>query len=385
MKNIITPKSILLLAANPKGTKGLRLQEEEREIKERLRLAGYGKTPINSTGATRPRDVQQAMLDFKPQIVHFSGHGAEQEGLVFENAIGEEKLVGSGALANLFRLFSHRVECVVLNACYSKFQAEAIARYIEYVIGMSQAIGDKAAIEFSVGFYSALGTGESIEFAYELGCNAIQLEGLPEELTPVLYKKGKLLQIYIGNRILKNDETDDEISQEITRNNLDINASPFFPINYSSAVPEETSAIEPNQTNQQHSETQNVVSQDEVVLNLINKLFDALSSHNLEIGIQNFELIAHHSLFKDGQIDPVFRKSCFNVAATRLNLYKQPIEVIGSEVTGRTRLGLRGNKEDGREEKYAIARREKSAGLMGNIRIFFPANGGSAKISGFNL
>lgn len=62
-------KSILLLAANPKGTVSLRLQEEEREIKERLRLAGYGKVPVSSTGATRPRDIQQAMLDFKPQIV----------------------------------------------------------------------------------------------------------------------------------------------------------------------------------------------------------------------------------------------------------------------------------------------------------------------------
>ena len=132
------------------------------------------------------------MLDFKPQIVHFSGHGTDQEGLVFEDAVGQEKLASSEALANLFRLFN-RVECVVLNACYSTFQAEAIARHIDYVIGMSQKIGENAAIEFSVGFYSALEAGESIEFAYKLGCNVIQLEGLPEELTPVLYKQGKLL------------------------------------------------------------------------------------------------------------------------------------------------------------------------------------------------
>jgi hypothetical protein len=104
------------VAANPKGTSSLRLQEEEREIKERLRLAGYGKVPINSTGATRPRDIQQAMLDFKPQIVHFSGHGAGQDGLVFEDAVGQEKLVSSEALANLFKLFSKRVECILLNA-----------------------------------------------------------------------------------------------------------------------------------------------------------------------------------------------------------------------------------------------------------------------------
>lgn len=193
MNNSSSLKSILLLAANPKGTSSLRLQEEEREIKERLRLAGYGKVPINSTGATRPRDIQQAMLDFKPQIVHFSGHGAGQDGLVFEDAVGQEKLVSSEALANLFKLFSKRVECVVLNACYSESQAKAIVQYVNYVIGMSQAIGDRAAIEFSVGFYTALGAGESIEFAYEIGCNAIDLEGIPEQLIPVLYKKDNLL------------------------------------------------------------------------------------------------------------------------------------------------------------------------------------------------
>ena len=185
------PKSILLLAANPKGKKSLRLQEEERDIKERLRLAGYGKLPINSIGATRPRDIQRAMLDFKPQIVHFSGHGAGQEGLVFEDVTGEDKLVSSDALADLFKLFSSRVECVVLCACFSKFQAEAISQHIDFVVGMSRAIDDCAAIEFSVGFYGALGAGESIEFAYDMGCNAIQLAGIEESLTPVLFRKNK--------------------------------------------------------------------------------------------------------------------------------------------------------------------------------------------------
>ncbi|HBL14864.1 MAG TPA: hypothetical protein DD379_26435, partial [Cyanobacteria bacterium UBA11162] len=308
-----TPKSILLLAANPKETKSLRLQEEEREIRERLRLAGYGKTPINSTGATRSRDIQQAMLDFKPQIVHFSGHGAAQEGLVFEDATGQEKLVSSVALANLFRLFN-RVECVVLNACYSKFQAEAIARHIEYVIGMSQGIGDKAAIEFSVGFYSALGAGESIEFAYELGCNAIQLEGLPEELTPVLYKKGKLLQIYIGNRILKDNEVDNNPDQDILRNILNIDKGSHFSMSSSLENSLKSSTKTLIQTGQEPIDTQELFNKDEIILNLINELFDILANPNLEIAIQKFELIAHQSLFENGQIDLAFRKNCFNVA-----------------------------------------------------------------------
>jgi hypothetical protein len=214
MNNSHSLKSILLMAANPKGTSSLRLQEEEREIKERLRLAGYGKVPINSTEATRPRDIQQAMLDFKPQIVHFSGHGAGQDGLVFEDVVGQEKLVSSEALANLFKLFSKRLECIILNACYSESQAKAIVKYIDYVIGMSQDIGDRAAIEFSVGFYAALGAGESIEFAYEMGCNAIELEGIPEQLIPILFKKDSNLLILDSREGLNRSSQANESSND---------------------------------------------------------------------------------------------------------------------------------------------------------------------------
>ncbi|MGH7999493.1 MAG: CHAT domain-containing protein [Brasilonema sp.] len=189
VKQLPENKIILLLAANPKDTVSLCLQEEEREIRERLRIAGYGKIPIYSTSTTRTRDIQQAMLDFNPQVVHFCGHGTGQAGLVFEDITGQEKLVSSEALAGLFRLFADQVECVILNACSSEVQAQAISQYIDYVIGMNQSIGDKAAIEFAVGFYAALGAGRSYEFAYAIGCNAIQLAGIQENLTPILLKK----------------------------------------------------------------------------------------------------------------------------------------------------------------------------------------------------
>ena len=60
---------------------------------------------------------------------------------------------------------------------------------IDYVIGMSSTIGDRAAIAFAVGFYQALGAGRSIEDAYELGRAQIGLQNIPENLTPVLLKR----------------------------------------------------------------------------------------------------------------------------------------------------------------------------------------------------
>ena len=180
-------KTILVLAANPKGTPQLRLDAEVREIQLGLeRAQKRDQFVLTQRWAVRPRDVQRAMLDINPQIVHFSGHGAGEAGLVFEDETGQAKLVDGKALAGLFALFADKVECVVLNGCYSQVQAKSIAEYIPAVIGMNQAIGDQAALEFAVGFYDALGAGRSVEFAYRLGCSAISMAGISEEMTPVL-------------------------------------------------------------------------------------------------------------------------------------------------------------------------------------------------------
>jgi WD40 repeat protein len=209
-------KKILFLAANPQGTGRLRLDQEVRDVDEGLRRSQQrAQFELQQRWAVRPRDVQRAMLDLNPQIVHFSGHGEGSEfvgeadrsqpirrmeldedlaadaigGLVFEDDAGNPTLISGRALAGLFGLFTDYVECVVLNGCYSATQAEAIAQQIPYVIGMTKAIGDRAAIEFAVGFYDALGAGRSIEDAYKLGCVAIQMAGIAEHLTPVLLQK----------------------------------------------------------------------------------------------------------------------------------------------------------------------------------------------------
>ncbi|MEO1067529.1 MAG: CHAT domain-containing protein [Cyanobacteria bacterium J06638_6] len=189
-------QKILILAANPKTTSRLRLDEELRDIEEGLKRSQQrDQFSLTQRLAARPRDVQRAMLDEAPQIVHFSGHGEGDEGLVFENESGQAHLVSGAALADLFKLFADPasnpdpVHCVVLNGCYSAVQAEAIAAHVPYVIGMTRAIGDRAAIEFAVGFYDALGAGRPVEFAYKLGCTAISMAGKPESATPILINK----------------------------------------------------------------------------------------------------------------------------------------------------------------------------------------------------
>ncbi|MBW4596778.1 MAG: CHAT domain-containing protein [Brasilonema angustatum HA4187-MV1] len=185
-------KTILILAANPTNTSRLRLDKEVREIDEGLRRASKREQfRLEQKWAVSQRDFYRAILDYQPQIVHFSGHGAGSNGIVLEDETEEPVEVNAHALASMFKLFATKgVECVLLNACYSEVQAKAISQHVNYVIGMNQAVGDKTAIAFSVAFYDALAAGQQVEFAYELGC-AVLIKYL-EQQTPVLFKKEQI-------------------------------------------------------------------------------------------------------------------------------------------------------------------------------------------------
>ncbi|MHC5725193.1 MAG: CHAT domain-containing protein [Nostoc sp.] len=221
-------QTILILAANPKGTTPLRLDEEVREIDAGLQRAKQREQfVLEQKWAVRPRDIQRAMLDINPQIIHFSGHGTGDEGLVFEDETGSAKLVDGEALAGLFDLFADQIECIVLNGCYSEIQANAISQHIKYVIGMSKAIGDRAAIEFAVGFYDALGAGRPVEFAHKFGCAAIRLAGIAEQLTPTLKKKSNIdekvmkISLFEEQLSIKNEPASDA-SQELNDSDREI-------------------------------------------------------------------------------------------------------------------------------------------------------------------
>jgi CHAT domain-containing protein len=189
-------KKILILSANPKNTSQLRLQEEEREIKQALKLSKHREEfEIVTESALQVNDLRRALLDNKPDIVHFSGHGAGSDGLALEDKSGQMQLVSSESLAGLFKSFEEQIECVVLSACYSEIQAEAIFNHIDCVIGMNRAIGDRAAIEFATGFYDALAAGRSYRDAFEFGCGAIDLQGIPESKTPKIKARKNLYAV----------------------------------------------------------------------------------------------------------------------------------------------------------------------------------------------
>lgn len=83
----------------------LRLDDERRAIDECLQRATHrDQFTVVAKQAVRPPDVQRALLDYTPQIVHYSGHGAGSAGIYLENEQGKAALVTGKALAELFAL-----------------------------------------------------------------------------------------------------------------------------------------------------------------------------------------------------------------------------------------------------------------------------------------
>ena len=181
------------MAANPRDTIRLRIDEEARTVEERLReTALRTNSEFRTCWAVRQTDLTKyLLLDTQPTFVHFSGHGSSGSEIVLEDNVGDAVSVPFTVLSDMFRIFKDKVRCVVLNACWSDQQARAIAEHIDCVVGMSQSISDKSAVHFAAGFYRGIGFGRSVQTAFELGRNELSMVAQSDYSAPqLLGKKG---------------------------------------------------------------------------------------------------------------------------------------------------------------------------------------------------
>ena len=162
-------KKIVFLAADSKS--GLLLGRESNKIREELLMSTHRDEFLYTTlFEVTGFDFSRTLLREKPTIVHFSGHGSAQ-GIFLVNERESPQLASTQALNKLFGVLKRvlKIECLILNACFSRVQAEVVADSIPVVVGTQSKIGDKEAINFSIGFYQGLGEGLAYEDAFELG------------------------------------------------------------------------------------------------------------------------------------------------------------------------------------------------------------------------
>jgi len=208
--------TILFLAANPIETAQLALDREARAIQVELERSGFrDRFELVTRWAVEPLDLLRELRKLKPTVIHFSGHGSQAaaglhhpgparapyrdvvgglegpgsehpHGLFFQDADGRRQFVSARAIEETFGAAGSSVQLVVLNACYSELQADALLTHVDCVVGMSGATRDDAARSFAIGFYGALGDRESIAAAYKHGRAAISLEGQHDSDRPQL-------------------------------------------------------------------------------------------------------------------------------------------------------------------------------------------------------
>ena len=181
---------ILLISANPLPTGRILVDLEAKEIREKLEEGPYrNKFELQKCEATQPIDIQKLLLKHRPHIVHFCGHGHKTQKIILGGAPGRAKTIDKQGLAQTFSLYNHHIRLVVLNACFTDAMARSIAETVDYAVGTSKGIGDKAAVAFAGAFYRALGFGKSVRNAFKSAKAELALTKTPRSRGIELFVK----------------------------------------------------------------------------------------------------------------------------------------------------------------------------------------------------
>lgn len=184
---------ILFLSANPRGTKRLDLIKESNAIEDIIDSANYGEQFLfKQRHEASVSKLQQYLIKYNPQIVHFAGHGddATEIGIIlFQDSEAKKEPALKESIAGLFRILNERknipekdkIRLVMLNACFSKELADEISKYVECVVGMYNQVNDTAARKFAKSFYYGIASRQSVHTAFELGCNQLELLKIPKD------------------------------------------------------------------------------------------------------------------------------------------------------------------------------------------------------------
>ncbi|MGN1071200.1 MAG: CHAT domain-containing protein [Bradymonadia bacterium] len=190
LKSVPEKITVLFFAINPIGTDQLRLDQEARDIQEKIRMSEHRDSiSFVTRWAVRPADILQAINEVNPDVVHFSGHGTSTGDLVLENTDGSPKYVTKEAMTQIITAASDRIHLLFFNACFSQAQAETVVQNVDAAIGMTTSVGDKAACVFAAQFYSSLGFGLSVQRAFSQAKSLLLVEVPDEYNTPELYVK----------------------------------------------------------------------------------------------------------------------------------------------------------------------------------------------------
>lgn len=202
------PLRLLLTSAAPIDFPTIKVGDELNKIAQALEPAVakgiLSVLPIQNHLQTR--QIQTLLMHYRPQILHFAGHGvwqaeSRQGFLLFEDADGRSARFDTDLLAMLLR--SSDLRLVTLNACstgesnsntWAGIAQALIGAGVPAVVAMRSAITDLAAEAFAEIFFTVLADGRSLEQAITAGRRTVatlRASGLRpgEWLVPALFMR----------------------------------------------------------------------------------------------------------------------------------------------------------------------------------------------------
>lgn len=167
--------NVLILNATPDDQDRIRVDREVALLEERMESMRDPARPLNVIAkfAVRPDQIQRELLNNRPKILHFSGHGARGE-LAFESHQGITIPLRGDVLASIVAAYGE-LDCVVLHACFTEEVARACAQHVDVVIGSTRNINDQTAPAFTYAFYQGLSHGRSYRNAFEMGKSEVAI------------------------------------------------------------------------------------------------------------------------------------------------------------------------------------------------------------------
>ncbi len=182
--------TVLFLPATPGDAARQYVEKEMRELDEKLRMFGlHDQLTFRLGTAAGVETLSQVLRDEQPGIVHFAAPRPGPAAIVLEDSTGATAPVAPDVLAALFEPLAGQIWGGVLDGCYAEDQANALARHVSYVIGLSAAMWPLTARTFNLGFYQSTDRGVAAQDAFQFGVLQIGLQRIYDSVTPVLIKQ----------------------------------------------------------------------------------------------------------------------------------------------------------------------------------------------------
>lgn len=180
---------IALLVTNPKRNSALQTGIEARDIESALKATGkWNEIDLKLFLAPTLNELIDALNIFRPNILHFSGHGGGGT-LLFDN----EKAGNDGGTVLDFDMVARvigetkvRPNLLVLAACDTVDGSDRFMNVVPAVVAMADPIDDDAACAFSARFYQSLAGGASIRNALNQAKILLEHKGYADAALPQL-------------------------------------------------------------------------------------------------------------------------------------------------------------------------------------------------------